>query len=263
MRMLFKWVIPWSDRVYNAFSHVKSPLCCKPAQRQGRARAAPGHRGAAAPSPAAGQHTQSCFSSRCPEKLYEFVKSWGMPALRHFFKKAKLFFFAAKPQSICTMFWCTWKGKNYTADVVIIYQQKWYSHHSPKLLLYRAKQNMEMIPSFWALLFHMKNELVKSKLALDWGTLPQTTAKPYEFFSLLPQLGGFCTLIPLSSKLEKPTMSCLWVGGTWGAAASVPSSPHRGQRQHRPTRCHTYFWPAAEQHWEGCSIFVQKASNLQ
>lgn len=41
MRMLFKWVIPWSDRVYNAFSHVKSPLCCKPAQRQGRARAAP------------------------------------------------------------------------------------------------------------------------------------------------------------------------------------------------------------------------------
>lgn len=117
MRLLFKRAIPWSDRVYNAFGHVKSARCCTPAQRQSGAKA-PVDAKESLRTGRLQDNTQPCCSSRCPQRAAWIVLHLEERPLKwHFFKEGK-------SQSICTMFWYTQKGKNCTADCIIIYKQK-------------------------------------------------------------------------------------------------------------------------------------------
>lgn len=156
MRMLFKWAIPWSDRVYNAFSHVKPALCRAAAQRQGT-RSSLGRSGLP-PRPPPGGQRGPASPPAAQDRRRNFAKSQGMPATWQFLKEAALFCLCSKIIiSLHNFFRCAQKGKNCNADHVVIYQQNRCSHHSPMPLLYRAKHYMEMISSFSALLFHMKN----------------------------------------------------------------------------------------------------------
>lgn len=151
--MLFKWAIPWSDRVYNAFSRVKPALCRADAQR-GAQRAAP---------------TLSGSLPALPWPPYTEESPQGIP---NTVKQQRYFCLCGKKRDLVAQFLPM--RKNRDADRVVIYQQKRCSHHSPVLLLCRAKWKwylhfplhgndtyisyyMEMIPSFSALLFHMKN----------------------------------------------------------------------------------------------------------
>lgn len=159
MRMLFKWAIPWSDRVYNAFSHVKPALCRAAAQRQGT-RSSLGRSGLP-PRPPPGGQRGPASPPAAQDRRRNFAKSRECPQRDSSLKKQHYFAFAVKSLSLCTISFDVsfdaQKGKNCNADHVVIYQQNRCSHHSPMPLLYRAKHYMEMISSFSALLFHMKN----------------------------------------------------------------------------------------------------------
>lgn len=103
MRMLFKRAIPWSDRVYNAFSHVKSPLCCTHRTKTGQSQSVP--QTPRGPYPLAGRRTtRSRFSSRWPERAVWILLNLEECLHRDIsLKNQNYFFLAVKTQPIYTI----------------------------------------------------------------------------------------------------------------------------------------------------------------
>lgn len=101
MRMLFKWAIPWSDRVYNAFSHVKPALCRAAAQRQGT-RSSLGRSGLP-PRPPPGGQRGPASPPAAQDRRRNFAKSRECPQRDSSLKKQHYFAFAVKSLSLCTI----------------------------------------------------------------------------------------------------------------------------------------------------------------
>lgn len=155
MRMLFKWAIPWSDRVYHASSHVKSPPRCTQAASKCPA-------GAEAPArPPQNNNTATFLLSLARGTRTDFATSRGTPALCHFFKETKFSFSSPEIKlfsPICTIHFDAHRWAK-IAPLIGYFTYSQCAHFVEQNTTYSRYLFS------WALLFHMKNASVRSRAA--------------------------------------------------------------------------------------------------
>lgn len=143
--------------------------------------------------------TQHCMQCVPPPVRWGTRRDWAtskeMSALWHFFLEANFVFLCLKSlfSSVCMTHFGGCKQATAAMLIVLFTYSQGYSHYSALWMFYRAKHSTE-ISCFWALSFHMKNEFLRSRAALHWGSILQTEAKPCSFS--LPWSGGFLLIYP-------------------------------------------------------------------
>lgn len=243
MRLLFKWAIPWSDSLCHTQPHPISPRCTQ----------------AESTRPAGAEGPLALRSTECGALLLPWAEGHAGTRLHlkkclHLdisFKKQILCFSAWNhplfSPAICTIHFGACQRATVALLIVLFTCSQGYSHCSAMCMFYSAKLSTK-ISCFWALLFQTKNNSLRNRAALHWGSTLQTEAKPCSFS--LPQSCGLLHTYPWLLHTGRGRYELLFWHHPCIPAAPSPACGLIG------------FWPLQNTRDAFCP-FAQKDNNLQ